>query len=121
MPLYLFEYFDDEGERHEFKDFYNFNHDFTLVKSPCGLYDAQKILSTEMAVQNGMTAAEKNQGTTKQRIEYSKFMREQKLIRKKTYDPNSREHKSNEIWTGNEGKDGVTQIPIDKKVSGKKE
>ena len=116
MPLYLFEYYDDKNERHEFKDFYDVGTDFSAILSPCGCFKAQKIISDQFSMQTGMTASEKKQGTTKQRSEYSKFMRNQKNIRKSTYTPDSREHKSNEIWTGKEGLDGVTQLPIDKKV-----
>jgi len=120
MPLYLFEYYDDNGDRHEFKDFYSSDTNFDNIQSPCGNFKAQKIISDQFSMQSGMTASEKKQGTTKQRSEYSKFMRNQKDIRKSTYNPGSREFNSNEIWTGKEGLDGVTQLPIDKKVVRKK-
>ena len=120
MPLYLFEYYDNENIRHEFQDFYSVNEDFNAINSPCGLYKACKIISDCFAMQGGMTATEKNSGTTKQRVEYSKFMKAQKEIRKKNYSPDTREHKSNEIWTGKEGLDGITELPISKKVTKKK-
>jgi len=120
MPLYLFEYYDEDKKRHEFQDFLNISDDFNNVKSPCGNFNAKKIISNSIASNYGLTAAEKDKGTTKQRSEYSKFMREQKQIRKKTYAPGTRENNSNEIWTGKEGRDGVTELPIDKKVPEKK-
>jgi len=39
----------------------------------------------------------------------------QKTVRKNSYDPNSRESKSNEYWTGKEGLDGITSLPVNKK------
>ena len=45
----------------------------------------------------------------------AEFMKDQKSVRKKSYDPNSREAQTNEIWTGKEGLDGITQIPVQKK------
>ena len=42
-------------------------------------------------------------------------MKDQKSVRKKSYDPNSREAQTNEIWTGKEGLDGITQLPVQKK------
>ena len=45
----------------------------------------------------------------------AEFMKDQKGVRKKSYDPNSREAKSNEIWTGKEGLDGVTSLPVTRK------
>ena len=44
MPLYLFEYYDDKNERHEFKDFYDVGTDFSAILSPCGCFKAQKII-----------------------------------------------------------------------------
>ena len=44
-------------------------------------------------------------------------MKDQKNVRKKNYAPDTREAKSNEIWLGKEGLDGITQLPIDKKGS----
>jgi len=62
-----------------------------------------------------LTAKEKQFGTTTKRKEMADFMKDQKGIRKKSYDPNSREAKSNEIWTGKEGLDGVTSLPVTRK------
>ena len=45
----------------------------------------------------------------------SEFVKDQTELRKKSYDPNSREAKSNEIWTGKEGLDGVTSLPVTRK------
>jgi hypothetical protein len=62
-----------------------------------------------------LTAKEKQFGTTTKRKEMADFMKDQKGVRKKSYDPNSREAKSNEIWTGKEGLDGVTSLPVRRK------
>ena len=43
------------------------------------------------------------------------FVKNQKDVRKQSYDPTTRESKSNELWLGKEGLDGVTSLPIDKK------
>jgi hypothetical protein len=45
----------------------------------------------------------------------SEFVKDQTELRKKSYDPNSREAKTNEYWTGKEGLDGITSLPVDKK------
>ena len=49
---------------------------------------------------NGLTAAEKSAGTTKQRFESGKFMRNEREKRKRAYGPNTREGQSNELWAG---------------------
>ena len=112
MPLYDFEYVDDQGEKHVFSDFYSVNHDFSTVMSPCGKYPAKKMIPTGISFSEGLTIGQKVAGTTKKRIEMGKFMQEQRNVRKKNYAPGTREHDSNELWTGNEGKDGITQMPI---------
>ena len=45
----------------------------------------------------------------------TEFVKDQKTVRKNSYDPNSRESKSNEYWTGKEGLDGITSLPVNKK------
>jgi hypothetical protein len=40
-------------------------------------------------------------------------MKGQREVRKKTYGADTREGQSNELWTGKEGLDGVTSLPID--------
>ena len=39
----------------------------------------------------------------------------EKNVRKQSYDPNSRESQSNELWTGKEGLDGITSLPVERK------
>jgi hypothetical protein len=112
MPRYDFEYYDDSGQRHVFEDICSVNYDFSSKKSPCGKYDAIKLPPTGVISANGLTLNQKKAGTTKKRIEMGKFMREQRTVRKKNYEPGTRQHDSNEIWTGTEGTDGVTQMPI---------
>lgn len=84
------------------------------IPCPCGKGIAKRIFNT-FSVQEGLTAKEKQFGTTTKRKEMAEFMKDQKGIRKKSYDPTSREAKSNEIWTGKEGLDGVTSLPVTRK------
>jgi hypothetical protein len=44
----------------------------------------------------------------------AEFMKDQKSLRKKSYSADTREAKSNEIWTGKEGLDGITSLPVNK-------
>lgn len=106
MPLYEFEYYDDKGERQTFCEFYPISTDFSTIKSPCGNYEAKKLMAT-FAIHEGMTRAEKNAGTTKKRVEFAKYAKEQRDVRKKEAEPGTRAHDSNEIWVGNEKLDGV--------------
>jgi len=64
-------------------------------------------------VTNGLTANEKK--SAQQTREMAEFMKDQKSVRKKSYDPSSREAQTNEIWTGKEGLDGITELPVQKK------
>jgi hypothetical protein len=84
------------------------------IPCPCGNGEAKRVFNS-FTVQEGLTAKEKQFGTTTKRKEMADFMKDQKGIRKKSYDPNSREAKSNEIWTGKEGLDGVTSLPVTRK------
>ena len=84
-----------------------------IIPCPCGKGDAKRVFNT-FNVQNGLTAKEKQFGTTEKRKDMAEFARNQKDIRKQSYSPDSREAKSNEIWTGKEGLDGITSLPIDK-------
>ena len=66
------------------------------------------------AGQEGLTANEKKLGTTNKRKQMAEFMKDQKTLRKKSYSADTREAKSNEIWTGKEGLDGITSLPVSK-------
>ena len=83
------------------------------IPCPCGNGIAKRKFNS-VNVQNGLTANEKKFGTTTKRKEMAEFVKEQKNVRKKAYDPNTREAKSNELWLGKEGLDGITSLPIDK-------
>jgi hypothetical protein len=107
MPLYEFEYFDEEGECFTFEDFLPATTDFTQVKSPCGKYNAVKQISSFAIGPEGRTRAEKTAGTTKKRVEFAKYAKDQREVRKKNSDPGTRAHDSNEIWMGNENLKGV--------------
>ncbi len=62
-------------------------------------------------IHHGLTANEKAAGTTKQRFESGKYMKDQREKRKKKYGSGTREGDSNELWTGNEVKDGIIPGP----------
>ena len=84
------------------------------IPCPCGSGEAKRIFNT-FSVQEGLTAKEKQFGTTVKRKQMTEFVKDQKNVRKQSYDPNSREAKTNEYWTGKEGLDGITSLPINKK------
>jgi hypothetical protein len=84
------------------------------IPCPCGNGIAKRVFNS-FEVTNGLTANEKKFGTTNKRRDMAEFMKDQKSVRKKSYDPNSREAQTNEIWTGKEGLDGITQLPVQKK------
>ena len=83
------------------------------IPCPCGTGIAKRKFNS-FSIQNGLTANEKKFGTTNKRKEMAEFTKSQKEIRKQSYSPDSREAKSNELWTGKEGLDGITSLPIDK-------
>lgn len=116
MARYDFEYNDENGVRHVFEANYPINYDFTTVKSPCGNYVAKKLDNFSFASKFGLTRKQKEAGTTSKRVEMGEFMKEQRKKRKNAYEPGTRQHESNELWTGTEGSDGVTETPITKKV-----
>jgi putative FmdB family regulatory protein len=63
------------------------------------------------ATNEGLTAFEKGAGTTKHRADLGKFMRSERQKRKRNYGPGTREGDSNELWAGNEVRDGVIKGP----------
>ena len=83
----------------------------TLTGKACALYgtfgDCTAFMNTG--------PKEKQFGTTVKRKQMAEFVKDQKNVRKTSYDPNSREAKSNENWTGKEGLDGITSLPVSKK------
>lgn len=83
------------------------------IPCPCGNGIAVRKFSS-VTVQEGLTAKEKQFGTTKKRKNMADFMKDQREVRQKSYAPDTREAKSNEIWLGKEGLDGVTQLPVKK-------
>ena len=85
-----------------------------IIACPCGKGEAKRVFNS-FNVQEGVTAKEKQFGTTVKRKQMTEFVKDQKSVRKNSYDPNSREAKSNEYWTGKEGLDGITSLPVNKK------
>lgn len=83
------------------------------IPCPCGIGMAKRKFNN-FSVQQGLTANEKKFGSTTKRKQMADFTKDQKELRKKSYSPDSREAKSNEFWTGKEGLDGITSLPIDK-------
>lgn len=84
------------------------------IPCPCGKEIAVRKFGS-FNVTQGLTANEKKFGSNTRRKEMSEFVKDQRDVRKKSYAPDSREAITNEIWTGKEGLDGITQLPIDKK------
>lgn len=86
------------------------------IPCPCGRPEAiaTRIFNT-FSVQTGLTANEKKFGTTNKRKQMADFMKDQKQVRKQSYASDSREARSNEIWTGKEGLDGITELPTSRK------
>ena len=84
------------------------------IPCPCGNGIAIRKFNS-VTVNHGLTANEKKFGSSKQRKEMTEFVKNQRDVRKQSYSPDSREAKTNELWTGKEGLDGITSMPIDKK------
>jgi hypothetical protein len=93
----------------------SFNEYSPEIPCPCGTENgvASRVFTT-FAVQEGRTANEIKFGTTNKRKQMAEFMKDQKQVRKKSYAADTREARSNEIWTGKEGLDGITSLPINK-------
>lgn len=68
-------------------------------------------LYTPFAVHYGMTRVEKQAGTTKQRFDNGKRMRDERDKRKKQAEPGTKDAISNEFWTGTEVERGVIDTP----------
>ena len=86
----------------------------SIIPCPCGNGEAKRVFNS-FNVQEGLSAKEKQFGTTVKRKQMTEFVKDQKNVRKNSYDPTSRESKSNEYWTGKEGLDGITSLPVNKK------
>ena len=84
------------------------------IPCPCGNGTAKRVFNS-VNVQEVLSAKEKQFGTTSKRKQMADFVKEQKNVRKKSYDPSSRESQSNELWTGKEGLDGITSLPVERK------
>ena len=93
---------------------FSFSEYQPVIPCPCGHGEAKRVFNS-FTVQDGLTAKEKQFGTTQNRKHMADFVKEQKNVRKQSYDPNSRESQSNELWTGKEGLDGITSLPVERK------
>lgn len=85
------------------------------IPCPCGKGLAKRLFN-DFNVVHGLTANEKKFGSNIKRKEMAEFVKNQREVRKNSYTPESREAKSNELWIGKEGLDGITSLPIDKEV-----
>ena len=85
------------------------------IPCPCGKGLAARRF-TDVSVVQGLTANEKKFGSNKNRKDMAEYVKDQRDVRKSSYDPNSREANTNELWTGKEGLDGITSLPVNKKV-----
>ena len=79
--------------------------------------ECRRIL-TVPAIHEGLTAAEKTAGTTRNRKDSGKYMKDAREKRKRAYGKGTREGDSNELWTGNEKRDGAFKGPSDFKLAG---
>ena len=104
MPLYDFKCnacSSARGEDYSFTLSMLMSADRSVVPcDSCGQTESVIRLFDIPAFHNGMTAGEKSAGTTKQRFESGKFMRDERAKRKRAYGPNTREGQSNELWAG---------------------
>lgn len=91
----------------------SFNEYSAEIPCPCGNGMAKRKFN-DFSVNHGLTANEKKSGTNTKRKQMSEFVKEQRNVRKNSYSPDTREAKTNELWTGKEGLDGITNLPIDK-------
>ena len=113
MPRYEF-ICSCENEAKSFVISLSFSEYKSEIPCPCGKGTAKRVFNS-FNVQEGLTAKETQFGTTTKRKQMSEFVKDQKNVRKQSYDPTSRESKSNELWTGKEGLDGITSLPIERK------
>jgi hypothetical protein len=115
MPRYEYSCKCDSVEK-RFTVIFSINDYKPEIPCPCGSENAiAKRVFNSFAVQEGLTANEKKHGTTPKRKQMADFMKDQKSTRKKSYASDTREARSNEIWTGKEGLDGITSLPISRK------
>ena len=108
MPRYEFAC-NCENEPKSFVISLSFSEYKEEIPCPCGNGIAKRVFNS-FSLQDGLTAKEKQFGTTSKRKQMSEFVKDQTELRKKSYDPNSREAKTNEYWTGKEGLDGITSL-----------
>jgi hypothetical protein len=104
-----------DGSEKKFTVNISFNEYSPEIPCPCGTENGLAVrVFTTFTVQEGRSANEIKFGTTNKRKQMADFMKDQKQVRKKSYAADTREAKSNEIWTGKEGLDGITSLPINK-------
>ena len=109
MPKYSFQCLNDACE-HCFELHLSISEYNPVTPCPLCTQESKRIY-TPVSVHQGRTLGQKTTGTSKRTIDHGKYMREAREKRKQTYNPNSREAQSNELWTGNEVQDGVINAP----------
>jgi hypothetical protein len=114
MPLYEFAYQDENGDEQRFETFMNASDYKAEIPSPCGQFIAKRVF-TSVPTHFGLSAAEKAVGVTNRRKEFGKWGKDMREKRQREHAPGTREHDSNEIWTGGENLKGI--LPEDKMVN----
>jgi hypothetical protein len=118
MPIYEYEFTHEDGAIERFELMRSISARDEPAPAPSGAGFGKRIPSLPGAVIEGLTAAEKRVGTTNNRREWGKYMKDNREKRKKNYSPTTREGSSNELWVGNEVKDGVIAAPTEKQLAG---
>lgn len=108
MPLYKFKCC-EECSQTEFTLLLTIDNYTSEVQCPCKKGIAKRVFSS-FAHKDGFTKQQKEAGVKENRIEATAYTKHQRELRKKEYPPGSREAVSNELWTGKEGLDGITNI-----------
>lgn len=118
MPIYEYEFEHEDGSIERFELMRSISERDSPALAPSGKGEGKRVPSLPGAILQGRTAAEKKVGTTNHRKEWGKYMKDAREKRKKNYSPTTREGMSNELWVGNEVKDGVIAAPNEKQMAG---
>ena len=118
MPIYEYEFTHEDGSVERFELMRSITSRDEPAPAPSGAGMGRRVPSLPGAILEGRTATEKKAGTTKQRKEWGNYMKDAREKRKQNYSPSTREGMSNELWVGNEVKDGVIAAPTEKQLAG---
>lgn len=118
MPIYEYQRIDSDGTIERWEAIRSMSDRDDPIDAPSGKGKGTRVISNFGAIHFGLTATEKAVGTTPHRKEWGKYMKDNREKRKKNYSPTTREGMSNELWVGNEVKDGVIAAPNEKQMAG---